>query len=492
MKQDTLIIGAGVGAEQILREIRDIPSIANRILGILDDDPEKKGEKLFDYPVIGEIRDLKLIAAENKIRHVYIAIPSATSSLIRGIIYDCASLGITPKILPNLREILSNIFDNRVHYSNLRPVAMEDLMGREEVKFQGDPGQLEKLIYKKNVLITGAGGSIGTEICQQVIKFGPGKIILLDHNEYFLFLISEKLRKLISQNQMGQVEIIPILGDIRHRLKLEHIFHSYSIDLIFHAAAYKHVPLLEKDPWEAISNNVLGTLRLLQSAFENKVDRVVMISTDKAIRPAGVMGASKRLAELISQSLYQFYREEQSCFTRLLTVRFGNVMGSKGSVLPVFEEQIRNGGPLQVTDPKVTRFFMSIQEAVGLVLEVASIGQSNEIYILDMGKAISILDLARDLIALHGLELEKDIQIEFTGLRPGEKLHEDIQSVFEDALPTHHEKIRIYLAQHVNASFWQEIEQWIESLSFSMSQEEILQQLQRYVTDYSPAVRSLK
>ncbi len=485
-KKDTLIIGAGEGAQQILREISDNHPIANKIIGILDDDRNKIGRTILHYPVIGKVDQLREIAGRYPVKHVYIAIPSATSGLIRSIVYDCAQFGIVPKVLPGLREIINNIFDQNVHYKSLRPVQLDDLIGRQPVEFS-DRQKMEQLIYAKHVLITGAGGSIGSEIARQVAKLGAEKIYLLDHSEYFLFQITESLQR---QYHDGGIEIHPYLCDLKNEKKVKFFFENHHVDMVFHAAAYKHVSLLENDPWEALYNNVLATIFLGRYAMQAGVANFVFISTDKAIRPAGFMGASKRLAEISLRSVYHDLEEnyyKENFATRLNIVRFGNVLGSNGSVIPLFTEQILQGGPLYVTHPEVTRYFMSIKEAVGMVLEAASIGQSREIFILDMGEPVKILDLARDLITLHGLVPDEDIKIEFSGLRPGEKLHEDIRSTFENSMPTHHQKIRIYESPRVYPTVWQEVSSKIQELSIGSDKSEIIKIFQKFIHDYQPA-----
>ncbi len=419
-----LIVGAGDAGQMMIREIRQNAKLCIQVLGLIDDDPDKQGQRFQGISVLGRQEDLNRICRKFKIQEVIIAIPSATGSQIRSIVERCHSLDVKFKILPGVGDLI----DGRVSIQQIRDIDLKDLLGRKPILL--DQLQIRNYLQGKRVLVTGAGGSIGSEICRQVARFSPEKLILFENAETPLFMIEQELINIYPEQQ-----IVPIIGDIRNPARVSVIFAEQAPQVVFHAAAYKHVPMMENNPAEAVNNNVRGTRILADAADKVGVETFVMVSTDKAVRPTNIMGASKRVAELYVQSLDKISK------TRFVTTRFGNVLGSSGSVIPTFKEQIKNGGPVTVTHPDVTRFFMTIPEATQLVLQAGSMGQGGEIYLFDMGESVKIVDLAEELIRLSGLQPHEDIEIVFTGLRPGEKLYEELLLDEEGALPTHHEKI---------------------------------------------------
>ncbi|WP_051360949.1 nucleoside-diphosphate sugar epimerase/dehydratase [Desulfuromonas sp. TF] len=439
-----LVVGAGDAGQMIAREIRQNPRLRSEVVGFLDDDPKKKGERFQGIRVLGRQGNLASVCSKNNVHEVIIAIPSASSREIRRIVERCLEAGVKFKTLPGVGDLI----DGRVSVQHIREVNLEDLLGREPARL--DVEKIRAYLSGKRVLVTGAGGSIGSEICRQVARFSPGKIILFENAETPLFHIEQELLK-----NFPDVRLSPIVGDIRYRARVEAIFDEFMPEVVFHAAAYKHVPMMEHNPAEAVNNNVRGTKIIADAANSFGVKNFVMISTDKAVNPTNVMGASKRAAELYIQSLG---RRSQ---THFVTVRFGNVLGSNGSVVPTFKEQIRKGGPVTVTHPEVTRFFMTIPEASQLVLQAGSMGKGGEIFLLDMGEPVKIIHLAEELIRLSGLRPYEDVDITFTGLRPGEKLYEELLLSGEGTVPTAHEKIMV-----ASAAFYDEnvLQQQLEEL----------------------------
>lgn len=420
-----LIIGAGSCGEKILREIRDNRLLNYEIVGFLDDNPGKIGKKIHGVIVRGIIADLPFVAKKNEVDEVLIAIPSADASEMRRIVDICKHSGIRFRTVPAYGELING----QVSIRAAREVAYRDLIGRKTVRL--DEKMIADHLKGKKVLVTGAGGSIGSELCRQILRFGVEGLVLFERAESSLFEIDTELRSEAKQ------AVIPVLGDICDPRHLEEVFHRHSPHIVYHAAAYKHVPMLERHPWKAIENNILGTWNLIRACNACRVERFVLVSTDKAVRPASVMGASKRLAEMIALN-------QNSCGgveTRYLAVRFGNVIGSAGSVVPLFQKQIEKGGPVTVTHPEATRFFMTVREAAQLILQAAAMGEGGEIFILDMGTPVKIVEMARDLIRLSGFEPDRDIRIEFTGLRPGEKLYEELITADERLMPTAHPQI---------------------------------------------------
>jgi FlaA1/EpsC-like NDP-sugar epimerase len=417
------------------------------------------------------VEDLKSVAAKLNAQEILIAIPSATAGQMREIVGKCEQSGLKFKTLPGIGELI----DGKVSVNAIRDVSYKDLLRRDLVHLEED--RIGAYIENKQILVTGAGGSIGSELCRQICRFKPESIILFDQAESPLYNIDLELRR-----KFPYVTIIPVLGDIRNRSRLEYTFSQFKPRIVFHAAAYKHVPMLELQPWEAILNNVLGTQNIVSFARAYAVEGFVLVSTDKAVRPANIMGATKRIAELMVLG----QNSEKQTKSRFIAVRFGNVVGSVGSVVPLFKTQIERGGPVTVTHPEVTRYFMTISEASQLILQAGAMGKGGEIFILEMGTAVKIADMAKDLIRLSGFEADKDIKIEFIGLRPGEKLYEELITEGEDIVPTEHKKIMI-LAREINAQdqLNEDIEHIIE-LAKTQNGEKIREMLKKIVPEYIP------
>ena len=420
-----LIIGAGAAGEKILREIIENYQLPYKVVGFIDDDPDKKGRSIHGTPVLGDVDNLPDILEKENVQEILIAIPSASGEQIRHVVEACQKCAVSYKIVPGIGDLI----DGRVSVKALRDISYEDLLGRKPVQL--DITGIRNYLDGKTVLITGCGGSIGSELCRQVIKYQPNSIILLDSSESNLFNIQMEL-----QNEQYFHHCEAVLAHIQNRQLMNDIFKKYKPQVVFHAAAYKHVPMLEKNPWEAVFNNIVGSRMVMEMSLKHQVERFVLVSTDKAVRPTNVMGTSKRITELIMQSL-------QGNGTRFMAVRFGNVVGSSGSVIPLFRRQIEQGGPVTVTHPEINRYFMTIPEASQMILQAGAMGEGGEIFVLRMGTPVKISDMARDLIRLSGKEPDVDIKIVFTGLREGEKLYEELITVGEDILPTGHEKVMV-------------------------------------------------
>jgi FlaA1/EpsC-like NDP-sugar epimerase len=409
-----LIVGAGEAAESILREIIKNGELNYRPVGLVDDDRQKIGSTLHGVKVLGPSESIKQLVEQHRAGEVMIAIPSATGAEMRRIVGFCKECGVPYKTLPGVSQII----DGKARIDSLRDVHYSDLLRRDPILL--DTESIKSSVSGRTILVTGAGGSIGSELCRQLVGFDPGKLILIDACEENLFNIQMKLHQ-----EMGYEAYKTVLGRVQNRRLMERVFHAFQPSAVFHAAAYKHVPLMEVNPWEAVFNNILASRVAMEVANECGVERFVLVSTDKAVRPSSVMGVSKRISELLLQCF-------PSCGTRFVAVRFGNVIGSSGSVIPLFKHQIERGGPVTVTHPEVSRYFMLIPEAAQLILQTASIGLGGEIFILKMGKPVKIAEIAEDLIRLSGKEPGRDIEIVFTGLRDGEKLHEQLVGVDED------------------------------------------------------------
>ncbi|MFZ3105671.1 MAG: nucleoside-diphosphate sugar epimerase/dehydratase [Smithella sp.] len=475
--KNVLIIGAGDAGEKILREIFENDQMHYKVVGFIDDDPQKKGRSIHGVPVLGNLGKITSIVQGEEIKEILIAIPSAKGEQIRNIVETCKDCDVSYKILPGMGELI----DGRVSIKVLRDISYEDLLGRPPVKL--DNTGIRGYLNGKTVLITGCGGSIGSELCRQVIKYQPNYLVLLDASEMNLFNIQMELQ---NENNFHQCEAI--LGHVQNELLMEDIFKKYKPQIVFHAAAYKHVPMLERNPWEAVFNNIIGSRIAMEMSIKYQVERFVLVSTDKAVRPSNVMGTSKRVTELIMQSL-------QGNKTLLMAVRFGNVIGSSGSVIPVFRRQIEKGGPVTVTHPEVNRYFMTIPESTQLVLQAAAMGKGGEIFILKMGTPVKIADMARDLIRLSGKEPDTDIKIIYTGLRDGEKLYEELITEGEDILSTGHEKIMVLRSNdHANGlnhlqSMRQKLDKDIEELvkhSLDHNAGTIKKKLKEIVPEYTP------
>jgi FlaA1/EpsC-like NDP-sugar epimerase len=431
-----LLIGAGNLGERLLREINTSPELNFDVAGFLDDDPAKLGRSLHDRVVLGRVDELARIAQREEAQEVLIAVSRASAEQMRRIIDICKASKLPHRILPPTSRLL----DGKAVLS-LRPVDYQDLLGRTEVAL--DQGGLTALLTGRTVLITGCGGSIGSELCRQVLRFRPARLVLLDASEYNLYAVHGELNgelngELGGGEQAGSARtaLTPVLGSVADEALMDRVFAEHRPSLVLHAAAYKHVPMLEDNPAAAVLNNILGTRVAMQAAQRHGAERFVLVSTDKAVRPSSVMGASKRVTELLMQGL-------EGGNTRFMAVRFGNVVGSSGSVVPLFRQQIERGGPVTVTHQDMLRYFMSIAEACQLILQAGAMGVGGEIFVLNMGEPVRIVDLARDLIRLSGKEPGVDVDIVFTGLRPGEKLKEELVRQGEDAAPTAHGKILV-------------------------------------------------
>ncbi len=423
-RRRVLVLGAGDAGEMLMREITRIYTHRYEPVGFLDDAPAKQKEQIHGVPVIGVIDDVAALVTREQIDEVILAIPSMTGQQVRRVVELCRPTGVSLRTLPGVDSLI----DGRVNVSQLSEVAIEDLLGRAPVTL--DAKVLQGFLEGRSVLVTGAGGSIGSELCRQICRFSPKRLILLEQAENNLFEIHRALLR-----EFPDVSVVPYVADICDSRRLEAIFEDERPSVVFHAAAHKHVPMMECNPGEAIKNNVFGTKKVADAAHRFGVDKFVMVSTDKAVNPTSVMGVSKRTAEIYVQALSQRSK------THFITVRFGNVLGSAGSVIPIFKQQIARGGPITVTHPEMTRYFMTIPEACQLILQAGGMGRGGEIFILDMGKPVKIVDLARDLVRLSGLVPDEDIAIEFSGIRPGEKLFEELSFDAEKAAKTRHPKI---------------------------------------------------
>jgi FlaA1/EpsC-like NDP-sugar epimerase len=437
LKERVLIVGAGSAGVALLQQMQTNPQLGFYPVAFVDDDPQKLHARIRGIPVVGDRHQIPDVVKSLGIHKAIIAMPTVGGQVIREIVDICKATGIQTSTLPGMHEILNG----RVRVDSIRDVRIEDLLRREPIQI--DTQRVAKFLAGKRVLITGAGGSIGSELCRQIYKCHPAEMMLMGHGENSVFSIQQELEQLIqvlredSKEERYTPGLHIFIGDIRHRDRLKHAFERFQPDIIFHAAAHKHVPLMELNSPEAITNNVLGTKNLLELALQHNVRHFVMISTDKAVNPTNVMGASKRVAEMLVlqaavQSGYYY-----------VAVRFGNVLGSRGSVVPTFQKQIAAGGPVTVTHPEIRRYFMTIPEAVQLVLQAAVIGRSGEVLMLNMGQPVKIVDLAKELIHLSGYEVNKDIEIVFTGLRPGEKLFEELFIEGEEYEPTEHDKLLV-------------------------------------------------
>ena len=465
-KNKVLIIGAGDAGAMLLREIERY-HIANRqVVGFIDDDKNKTGKILLGVKVLGTRNKLVKIASEKGIDEIIIAMPSVKGKEIKAIINICKQTNCKLTILPGLYEII----EGKVSISQLRPVDIEDLLGRDPVKL--DTTAVREYLAGKIVLITGAGGSIGSEIVRQVAKMQPKKLLLLGKGENSIYEISQELKI-----NSPEVKTVPIIADIRDKERIKAIMDYFEPQVVFHAAAHKHVPLMEYQPAEAVRNNILGTKVVADEAVAHNVETFVMISTDKAVNPTSVMGCTKRVAEMYVQSM------NKNSGTRFVAVRFGNVLGSRGSVIPLFKKQIAKGGPVTVTHPDMKRYFMTIPEASQLVLQAGAMAKGGEVFVLDMGEPVRIYDLAKDLITLSGLMPDKDIEIKITGLRPGEKLFEELLSAEDGTEKTTHKKIFTARIKEIDKD---ELDKEISKILEITDGEEVVAALQKIVPTYTP------
>lgn len=463
----TLIFGAGAAGILLLRESRHNPGFGRSVCGFVDDDERKSLRVIHGVPVLGTGDELQEIVKKWTIREVLIAIPSAGKGQMRRIVDLCRAAGVSFRTMPGVSEIIAD----QSLLRQLRDVSVEDLLGRSTVQL--DSRAVEAKILRRVVLVTGAAGSIGSELCRQIAAWGPAALVAVDISETGLFHLENELR----QTHPGLV-LHSELASIRNRARINQIFSLRRPDIVYHAAAYKHVPMLEANAFEAVENNVLGTWNLAMAVRENRVADLVMISSDKAVRPTNVMGVTKRISELIVRSL-------EAPGARNVSVRFGNVLGSNGSVIPLFKSQIAAGGPVTVTHPEMQRYFMTIPEAVQLVMEASAMGRGGEIFVLDMGSPIRIVELARQLIMLSGLKPDEDIRIEFTGPRPGEKLYEQLSLDDEAVKQTHHPKIKVFCGTSISEVRMTEHLAKMRRACSEMNLVELMAQLQNLVPDYT-------
>ncbi len=464
-----LIFGAGDAGAMIAKEIELHPEMSYKLVAFMDDNNEKKGRKVNGVPVLGGIEDIEDVVDKKEIDEIIIAIPSAKPAIINNIYEKCCKTDCKVKILPSM----SMLIDEKISLQKIKEVDIEDLLGREPIKANLE--EIAQYLGGKVVLVTGGGGSIGSELCRQIASYSPKKLLILDNYENNLYDILNELNR-----KYPEQDIVPIVANVREMQRLDELFAEYKPHIVFHAAAHKHVPLMEHHPEEAIKNNVFGTWNVAHCADKHGTERFVLISTDKAVNPTNVMGATKRIAEMIIQSLNERSK------TEFVAVRFGNVLGSNGSVIPLFKKQIEQGGPVTVTHPDITRFFMTIPEAVQLVIQAGSMAQGGEIFVLDMGQPVKILDLAKNLIRLSGFEPYEDIDIEITGLRPGEKLYEELLMNEEGLQATKHNKIFVAKPLHTD---YELLKRELEILSSKIYKAANHQEIKEYVKVLVPTYK---
>jgi len=463
--EPVLVLGAGDAAASLAK---DLAKSSNwRLVGLLDDDIDKHGRMLSGVLVLGKLESLPKWAEQLGVSQVIIAMPSSTHQQRKRAIDLCNEAQVKALTVPSFDDLMSG----KVAVSQLRAIELDDLLGRDPVVL--DDAGLYGLMHGKAIMVTGAGGSIGSEMCRQIARFSPSKLVLFEAGEFAMYTIEQELKQ-----TFPELNIVCLMGDVRDAERVDEAMQLHQPSVLFHAAAYKHVPLMEQhNAWQAIRNNVLGTWTVARAAQQHGVAKFVMISTDKAINPTNVMGASKRLAEMVCQAL------QPSGAMRFVMVRFGNVLGSTGSVIPTFRAQIARGGPVTVTHPEITRYFMSIPEATQLVLQAGLMGQGGEIFVLEMGEPVKIVDLAKTMIRLSGFT-EDEIRIEFTGLRPGEKLYEELLADSEHTLPTPHTKLRIARARQVDGTWLEQLLKWVSATV--MEDDAVRAALRHWVPEYQP------
>ena len=468
--EPVLVLGSGDAADRLIRELAHSPDWC--VVGLLSEDSRRIGHELHGVKILGPHEDLSAWAAKLSVRRAIVAMPEASPRKRRQAMELAVQAGLSVMTVPSLDDMLAG----KVAVSKVRQVQLEDLLGREPVEL--DNAGLHSWFDGQVVLVTGAGGSIGSELARQIALFRPARLILLDISEFALYQIEQEFLR-----SFPEVPCVFVVGDVKDVAWIDKVFSTYHPSVVFHAAAYKHVPLMEgENAWQAVRNNVLGSKRLAEAARHHGTDKLVLISTDKAVNPTNVMGATKRLAERVLSGMQQ---ERGETGTRFITVRFGNVLGSNGSVIPTFREQIARGGPVTVTHPEIIRYFMLIPEAAQLVLQAGLMGQGGEIFVLEMGEPVRIVDLARDMIRLSGFS-EDEIKIEFTGLRPGEKLYEELLTDSEQTLPTPHAKLRVAMAEGAPDADWRrELEGWLRE-SAPETNNDLKLRLHRFVPEYSP------
>ncbi len=466
-RTNVLVIGAGQEGASLARELASRPEW--RVVGFVDEDVSRKGKRLAGLPILGSVEELPELAESLSFSHAIVAMPSSSIAQRRRATEAAINAGLQVLTVPVLDDVLSG----RISISHVRPVELEDILGREPVQLDGSG--LRGWLGEHVVLVTGAGGSIGSELARQVANFKPRLLVLFELSEFALYLLDQEF-----QEKYPGVATACIVGDIKDKALLDRVFSKYAPSVVFHAAAYKHVPLMEgENAWQAIRNNVIGSRCVAEAAIRHGIEKLVLISTDKAVNPTNVMGASKRLAERLIGSIRDKGR------TRFITVRFGNVLGSNGSVIPKFREQIARGGPVTVTHPDIIRYFMLIPEAAQLVLQAGLMGNGGEIFVLEMGEPIKIADLARDMIRLSGFS-DEEVKIVFTGLRPGEKLYEELLTDNEQTLATPHPKLRVARAEAAPDSAWEEgVNAWLATEAV-MDSAQVKENLRRFVPEYAP------
>ncbi|NLK08220.1 MAG: polysaccharide biosynthesis protein [Firmicutes bacterium] len=469
IKKHVVVIGAGDAGALLLREINKHTELGIKVHGILDDDDSKQDKNIYGVRVIGTTKDLPSILKERRIDEVIIAMPSAPGTVIRRIMNICNKAQVKTTTLPAIFELVSG----NVSINHLRSVKLEDLLKREPVRIAND--EIAQYLTGKRVLVTGGAGSIGSEICRQVAKFHPAFIAVFEHCENSLYRLELEMKK-----KHPDVTFLPVMGSIQDAARVDQVFGSLRPQVIFHAAAHKHVPMMEYNPCEAVKNNVFGTRTVAKTADKYQAARFVLISTDKAVNPTNVMGATKRAAEMVMQDM------DKHSQTRFMAVRFGNVLGSDGSVVPLFRKQIQEGGPVTVTHPDVTRYFMTIPEACQLVLQAGALGEGGEVMLLDMGEPTKIKDLAEDLIRFSGLEPGRDIEIEYIGLRPGEKLFEELLLDEENTSATRHEQIYVANLAGYNVEEFTSIMEELQEIAAVGNEEGVRQALQQLTKTYVP------
>ena len=466
--EPVLVIGSGDAAANLVRELSR--SQVWRVVGFVDENKAKGDRLLHGIRVLGGLDELADWSHKLDATHAIIAMPAASHQARRQAVEICAAAGLKVLTVPSFDDLMSG----KVTVSEIRNIEVEDLLGRDPVVL--DDEGLHRLLTSRVAMVTGAGGSIGSELCRQIAKFEPSLLVLSELNEFALYQMEQAF-----QNQFPDVSIVCTIGDVKDRARMEQIIQQFRPSVIFHAAAYKHVPLMEKEnAWQAVRNNVLGTYTVAQAAITYGVEKFILISTDKAVNPTNVMGTTKRLAEMVCQGL------QNGAATRFVMVRFGNVLASTGSVIPKFQEQIAQGGPITVTHPEITRYFMSIPEAAQLVLQAGLMGEGGEIFVLDMGEPVKIIDLARDMIRLSGYT-EDDIKIVFSGLRPGEKLYEELLADDEQTMLTPHPKLRIAKSRTVEKEWLDKLLPWIRQQDVA-SDDGVRADLVEWVPEYTPTL----
>jgi len=470
-QKQVLIVGAGDAGVLAARELKNRNYRDGRPVGFIDDSHSKQKLQLLGIPVLGTRMDIARVVKGHSVDEVIIAMPSASGESVREIVQICEKSGVELKIMPGVYDIISG----DINVNPIRQVQVEDLLGRDPVSV--DLEEVAGYVAGETVFITGAGGSIGSEICRQIARFNPGKLVLLGHGENSIFDIEQELRA-----EHPGIDYITEILDIKDRDKVFLIFNRYKPGVVFHAAAHKHVPLMERNPEEALKNNVVGTQNLAEAADGVKVKTFVSISTDKAVNPTSVMGATKRTAEMLIQSL------DLRSKTKFVAVRFGNVLGSRGSVIPTFKRQIAQGGPVTVTHPDMVRYFMTIPEAAQLVIQAGAMGRGGEIFILDMGKPVKIVDLAKDLIRLSGFEPDVDIKIQFTGIRPGEKLFEELLTAEEGVTSTKHSRIFVAKPNAIDVKLIEELTHIVRERGSFLTRDEVIELLQTVIPTFRKKV----